>query len=204
MIFFLSYLVVPLVRSEDIYLAQFETLNGSINGVIAGSVTIWMNNKKITAFTRLFAGFPSATHMQNIYLGKRCPDSVDDLNQDGLIDITEGRNVWGDIIIPLDADISSQDAGENLFPRGDNYGNYVYERETYQTNLTNDLRRPDTRPEDNVVKLPSNEKLTFNGKVVVIQGIDADYPLPETIQTMGITSAQLSLPIACGILKKIK
>lgn len=40
----------------------------------------------------------------------------------------------------------------------------------------------------------------LNGKVIVIEGVSSDAELPETVVGSGESSAQMSLPIACGVL----
>lgn len=173
--------------AEEIYLAQFKTINGHLNGTISGSATFNKIEDKVYIFSRLFAGTPETWHMQNIYTG-RCPEDSDDTNVDGTIDIHEASLVVKNIILPLDGDINSQLGGMNIYPVGDIYGTYFYEKEGKYSAIMKDLKSPDTNPEDNLVKLGKNEKLILEGKVVLVQG----------------TLHDKTLPIACGTFRKIK
>lgn len=173
--------------AEEIYLAQFKTLNGHMNGTISGSATFNKVEDKVYVFSRLFAGTPETWHMQNIYTG-RCPSESDDTNFDGTIDINEAAPVVKNIIIPLDGDINSQMGGMNIYPVGDLYGSYFYEKEAKYSIIMKDLKSPDTNPEDNIIKLDKNEKLILEGKVVLVQG----------------TLLDKTLPIACGTFRKIR
>ena len=69
-----------------------------------------------------------------------------DLNLDGFIDIIEAQKVLGRILIPLDADISSQNSGRNFYPLADLSGSYHYERVTSFKRFFNDLKSEDKNP----------------------------------------------------------
>lgn len=190
--------------AEEIYLAQFKTLNMQVNGTIGGSMSVYKKDDQIMAFSRLFAGAPEMWHMQNIYTGNRCPDQNDDLNLDGYIDINEAATVVKNIIVPLDGDINTQLSGLNLFPLADIYGTYFYEKEGRYSTLLKDLKAPDPDLTDNLVKLGRNDRLNFEGKVVLIQGASKDYVYPETVTSYGEVPVFKSLPIACGVIRKIR
>lgn len=197
-------LLSGMVYAEEIYLAQFTTLNPQVNGTLSGSVTMYKKDDKVVAYTRLFAGPPEMWHMQNIYTGSRCPEQKDDLNMDGYLDINETAKVVKNIIIPLDGDINTQLDGLNLFPLADIYGSYFYEKEGRYSTMLKDLKAADPDPTDNIVKLGKNEKLNFEGKVVLLQGASKDFAFPESVGTYGEVPVFKSLPIACGVIKKIR
>jgi hypothetical protein len=184
------------------YLATFTTLNPHINGTIPGSVTIKRDGDRFWAYVRLFAGAPEAWHPQAIWTGTRCPTLADDTNGDGIIDIQEAAAVLGKITIPLDANLNSQDALRNWYPKGDLSGNYFYEKMGSFTSILNDLRRPPGR-DPMLKKLGPDEGLYIEGRAVMIQGISANTVLPETVQTEGRFRAFQTLPIACGIFQQV-
>ena len=142
---------------DSLYNAKFMTLNPQVNGTIPGSATIRRQNDKVFAYIRIFAGAAGAWHPQNIYIGDRCPTMADDENRDGFIDIIEGNKVWGNVLIPLDADIGSQNGGKNFYPLGDMSGSYFYERLTSFKRMINDLQDADKDPHDHIVKMATNE-----------------------------------------------
>lgn len=187
---------------EGHYLATFTTLNPQVNGTIPGSASMVRKDDKIYAYIRLFAGGPKAWHKQNIYTG-RCPTAGDDTNGDGFVDINEAEAVLGNILVPLDSDISSQRAGRNFFPLGDLSGSYFYERITNFERFFRDLRSADTEPNDNIVKLGAEEGLSFEGKPVLIQGTVDTIVYPETVGTKGRYRPFQTLPIVCGVFQKV-
>lgn len=188
---------------DGLYRATFTTLNSHVNGTIPGSATFLRKENKFYAYVRLFAGGPKAWHPQAVYTGGRCPTMDDDENRDGFIDIVEAEKVLGSIIIPLDANISSQSGGKNFYPLADASGSYHYERITNFQSFLNDLQREDNDLEDNVTKLGPDRGLKIEGKTVLIQGISDTITLPETVASVGRRRSFQTLPIVCGVFKKI-
>lgn len=180
------------------YLARFQTLNGHVNGTVPGSVTFFRDKDRVMVYLRLFAGYPKAWHPQKIYEGTRCPTLADDTNGDGYIDINEAEAVLGKILIPLDADISSQRSGRNFYPLGDLSGNYFYERMTSFSRMFRDLK--DTRSAgDEYKKLGPDEGFSIEGKAVLVQGVGKDVEFPETVGSAPRYKPFQTLPVACGI-----
>ncbi|MGE3610146.1 MAG: hypothetical protein AB7I27_11205 [Bacteriovoracaceae bacterium] len=191
------------LSADSMFMASFTTLNPHIVGTIPGSATVKRNDNKLYVYSRIFAGAPKAWHQQNIHSGTRCPTPQDDANGDGYIDIEEAFNVVGKILIPLDADISSQKSGKNFFPLGDLSGSYSYERVTSFNSVLNDLRSTDPDANDDFAKISPDENLIIEGKVVMIQGVNDDVEFPETVATHQKHQTFQTLPIACGIFKEV-
>lgn len=198
--------IIPIDGSniEGLYKAKFVTLNSNVNGTLPGSATFFRKEDRWFAYLRLFAGMPKAWHMQNVYEGTRCPTANDDLNLDGFIDIIEAQAVLGKILIPLDADISSQNSGRNFYPLADLSGSYHYERVTSFKRFFNDLKSEDKNPDDQIRKLAPDEGLKLVGKAIMIQGVTEDIELPDTVQTLERRRPFQTLPIACGIYEKVE
>ena len=189
---------------QGMYRAMFTTtLNPQVNGTIPGSVTLLREEDKFMVYLRLFAGGPRAWHQQAIYMGTRCPTIKDDINKDGYIDILEARKVLGKVILPLDANISSQSAGRNFYPLSDLSGSYHYERLTSFQRLFNDLKSEDKDPEDHITKLAPDEGIEFVGKAVMIQGTAEGVLYPETVASTPRHRPHQTLPIVCGIFEKV-
>lgn len=197
--------ILPLDGSniQGIYLAKFTTLNPHINGTLPGSTTVMRTEDKFYAYVRLFAGAPEAWHQQNIHIGLRCPTLNDDLNKDGFLDIEEVRQVVGEVLIPLDANITSQAAGKNIYPVADASGSYFYERITSFDRMFADLKSDDKNLTDEIAKIAPEEGLKIEGKVVIIQGAGETAEIPLTVATTPRRLPHQTLPIACGIFKKV-
>jgi hypothetical protein len=197
--------ILPLDGSniEGLYMAKFITLNPHINGTLPGSATIQRKDRKFYAFVRLFSGGMNVWHQQHIYTGNKCPTLSDDANGDGIIDQEEGSRAWGNVLIPLDSNLRSQLGGNNIYPVADAGGNYFYERVTDFEEMFNDLKSEDHRPQDNIAKIAPDEGLAIEGKVAVVFGVAAETELPTTVAPFDRFSPQQSLPVACGVFRRV-
>lgn len=197
--------ILPLDGSniQGLYMAKFFTMNPGVNGSLPGSATLQRDHDKFLAYVRLFGGAPNAWHQQNIHVGSRCPNAGDDLNNDGYIDIEEGNRIWGKILLPLDANLNSQKRGSTIYPKADASGNYFYEREASFESLFDDLKSEDKDLGDRFVKIAPDKGLDFEGKVVVLLGTASDVSYPDSVASTDGRPVYQTLPIACGVFKRI-
>lgn len=143
-------------------------------------------------------GAPDSSHPQNILVGTRCPAASDDTNQDGFIDLREAYVASGNVIVPLDSNLSSQSAG-SFNMSGENYD---YNESSSYASMLADLQLPDTNTNDFLVKLNPGQQLFLEGKVVMVHGVSADTTLPATVQSDGTATPQATLPILCGVITR--
>jgi hypothetical protein len=128
-------------------------------------------------------------HLQSIHLGARCPSLRDDKNNDQIIDIEEATQVVGEVLIPLDSDISTWSGGEGIYPTG---SGFTYSERTSFKKLASEIR---TR---------TGKNLNLNERVVLIHGTYQTSRIPLTVATRDGLSPEASVPVVCGILKKRK
>lgn len=187
------------------YLAVFDVINQKVSDRVMGSFTLVREADEIVADVRFSGGAYTSgiAHFQAVYEGSRCPGAQDDLNGDGFIDSKEGQTVYGKVLIPLDADINSQYRELGTYPVADAYGNYFYSQVASYTKLMEDLIEPDINPNDYLGKLGAGDKLKADGLVVVVHGVGLAAPLPSTVEsnTRGLPSQ--TLPVACGVIRKL-
>jgi hypothetical protein len=185
------------------YLAVFETLNPIITYKLTGAFTFSRDKleDELVGDVRLTNAGAGVIHAQNVRTGTRCPTLDDDLNQDGIIDASEGEAIYGPLLFPLDGDLSSQSSHDGVFPVGDIYGNYIYSKVTKFTSFIKDLRSMDNN--DGYPKLPKEKPLDIEGRVVVVHGIDSAVELPSSVMSVGRLSRHQSLPIVCGVIMKV-
>lgn len=190
-------------NTDGNYQALFTTLNEHVNGTIPGSANFFRSGQKFYSYVRLFGGGASVWHMQNVYEGARCPTQSDDTNNDGNIDIVEAEVVLGKILVPLDADISTQSSGGRSFPVADLSGFYQYERLTSFNRFLEDLESEDRNPDDEYVKLQPGEQLQLTKRTVLVQGILESIALPDTVESNKSYAAFKTFPIACGVFQLV-
>lgn len=195
--------VNKLVYDRNSYLAELKVLNKSAAGPVSGNANFKIHNDTFFAYVRLFNSIPNLVHEQRYYEAESCPGPEADTNGDGFIDILEANAVLGDPIFPLDADISSETAGLNLFPSGDQSGSYWYEQEIAYEELRQELNLSERVPDSAFSKLTDGRDLKLNSGIVLILGAPAWSKLPETVASSGGYANFQTLPIACGALRRI-
>ena len=191
------------VEQEGIFQAILRPVNKKLTQHLNGALTLVRENDEFIADVRLSAGPVSVLHTQHLHVGSRCPDLKDDLNGDGYIDGTEGAEVYKEVLIPLDDDLSSQRMGGGIYPASDEFGFYYYTKATDFKKLMEDLWEEDINLTDEYVKLLPNEKLKLTGKVAVIYGVPASTQLPDTVSGHGRLTPHQGIPIACGEIKQL-
>ena len=170
-----------------------------------GTAAVQREGDTFTATVKMKSGQRATNFTQAIYTGRRCPSIKDDLNKDAYVDIQEALVAIGQIVIPLDSNIDSQQAGLNNYPDGDAVsGSYLYKVTASFSRMFADLKTPDENPTDNMIKLGANEGLTFPGRIVFIQGINETIYLPSTAVSIGGASVHKTMPVACGVLWKVE
>lgn len=174
---------------------NFNTTLGTI-----GSAGLRRSSDSFKAFVKLYIGEKGVTHRQSIHQGTRCPTRDDDINSDGFLDQREVHFVVGNVILPLDGDLGSQDEGRGYYPQGNGIaGGYFYERTTSFTRMFEDLRDPDLNTLDEVDKIPYDQGVSFHKRVIVIYGVGTLTHLPESMDSTADMNKHQALPIARGV-----
>lgn len=131
--------------------------------------------------------FPEGLHAQHIHAADRCPPMSADANGDGIVDVLEGVPFYGPILVPLDGQIGNTTSEIPSFPVAMGpFGRYDYEAAAPLATLIDAIGEP----------------LDLANRHVVIHGVDLDTPLPATVQTLGGLPPQITLPVACGELRR--
>lgn len=186
-----------ITETKRTFSANLTAVNKIVAPLTVGNSGISIEKDNLTATVNLTLA-PVGVHRQAIVTGSACPTEKDDTNADGYIDAVEAQTASGKTIIPLDGDLSSQEAGADTYPADD----YNYSQTTSFAQMVSDLVAPDPNPNDSIVKLSSADELTFQGKVVMVYGVPATTVLPPTVQSIDGLPAQATLPIVCGIYQK--
>lgn len=189
---------------EGIYRAVLSPLNTTLSGNTNGTVEIKIEADNVSVKSNVADAPQGVKHLQNIMVGGKCPTAAADANSDTLVDISEAMKVTGQILIPLDSDLSTQLDGISFGPISNGAGSYVYKRSTTLTNLLSDLNALDPDPSDAVTKIKAGDDLNLSGRVVLIHGVRSSSELPDSVVALGDHSAATALPIACGVLVRVR
>lgn len=188
---------------QGIYRAVLSPLNSSVAGNVSGTIEIRIEGDDFVAISSGSGAAAGEKHLHNITLSSTCPTQASDVNGDTYVDIVESFTRTGQILIPLDSDLSNQLDGITYGPIANASGNYYHRRSTTLTDLLNDLRSPDPDTQDSIVKLPEGQNLNLTNRVILVHGVKRSSNLPDTVATIGDLSAEQSLPIACGKLVRV-
>jgi hypothetical protein len=186
---------------EGQYVALLEPVNAR-KRTYRGWVKIRLTDNQIWVRIKLNGPGIKTIHSQYLQTGEKCPNTdEDDTNADGYVDVKEGKEKFGSILIPLDTDLSSQMKGIANFPFMRQQGFYFYSESASSRKMLNDLRSAMSHPEDMMVKLANSEGLDLERRTIVIYGIPENDRLPDTVATFGGNPRNHALPVACGELK---
>ncbi|MBA2405894.1 MAG: hypothetical protein H0V66_14045 [Bdellovibrionales bacterium] len=189
---------------NGIYATDLMPLNKNIHMRKVGVAAVKREGDSFSAYVKIKTGQKSTTLRQAIYTGRRCPNIKDDLNKDAYIDMREALVAIGKIVIPLDSNLDSQQAGLNRYPSGDAVtGTYSYEITASFERMFADLKDQDENTSDNIIKLAADDGLTFPGRIVFLQGLNEKVFLPPTIAAISGESVHKTMPVACGVLWKV-
>ena len=183
---------------EGKYRIDFHPLNPSLAGMTDANGLMQVKGDQFSLAIEVRSAPALSMHAQQMYFSDFCPDESHDTNFDGNLDQLELSMALGKVLLPLDDDLSSQQAGAEVSPVSDYLGQYKYEKEASLLKILTDLYGPDLDPKDQLRKLQSTDNFTLEGKVIVLFGVSEETYLPGSIRSLGVSSDRASLPIACG------
>ncbi|MBA2406234.1 MAG: hypothetical protein H0V66_15770 [Bdellovibrionales bacterium] len=171
------------------YYTVLRPVNIQSNGFIPyGAATFTLKDDQLQVSVSMDDD-QAVNHRQTLHLGSRCPTAADDTNGDNFIDYNEAMAVVSEVLMPLDADLNSQAAGSEIYPRG---RSMTYSKSALLSNINADLMQT------------MGKKIGFIGRVILIHGTSANSVFPSSLASHNNEPAHLSLPVVCGVLEKIE
>lgn len=187
---------------NGIYVGPLWPVNYNLHFKTLGMAGVKREGDMFEAMVNMKYAPKGTTLRPAIYTARRCPTIKDDLNKDAYIDILEARLAIGKVTIPFDSDLDHQTSGS--YSSSDVTGKYSYHQSGSFERMFADLKAPDSDPSDQMVKLGEEEGLTFPGRIVILQGLDTDVKLPDSVATTDGESKHQSIPVACAVLWKVR
>lgn len=187
---------------EQTFEAELFALNGEVlpdfgPDEFDGEATFTLQDGEFIAEVTVEGVAPGIAHPQHIHFGPECPTPAADDNGDGFVDVPEGAQFYGPILVPLDFQLSAQ--AEGTFPMTDD-GSYQYQASIPLAELVNSLQPED---EDIYAELGPNETLNLTGRTVVIHGVPQSTEIPDSFTGIPATPDYLAVPIACGTIEAV-
>jgi Cu/Zn superoxide dismutase len=182
----------------DTYLARLTPLNISVTkGETTGEAKFTINGDNLTITVDVKNAPDGIAHLQHFHGFKTgdkkatCPTAEADANHDGIIDLIETEPVAGTTMVPFHDDPVSMKIPSETYPKASADGSYHYEKTVSLKAL-----------KEAFAKAFGGQDLALDRRVVFIHGIAPDTKLSPTVASLGSIPAQVTLPIACGMIEK--
>lgn len=184
-------------KVHEVYTADLRPMNSKLTGLettgqakfdIAGDeLTITIDVKDAPANTihwQHFHGLAGST-------AATCAGPDADTNGDGIVDLIETEPASGTTMVPFDTMPAAMDVAHGDYPKASADGTYAYRSVVSLKALSAAFS-----------KAFDGQKLNLDKRVVLIHGVPDDTKMPATVQSLGPIPAQVTVPIACGQIKK--
>lgn len=184
--------------SAMVYRAELAPLNaGETKSRASGEAIFSISGDQMTIRVQVSGASPNMMHLQHFHgfatkaETARCPTSSADRNGDGVVDLIETEPLAGTTLVPFNNDPVGMTIATDTYPAADANGFYVYEKTVPFKALQEAFGR----------KFPGHA-LDLDRRVVFIHGVPASTSLPKSVASLGDIPAQVTIPIACGEIRK--
>jgi hypothetical protein len=184
--------------SAAVYAASLTPLNSSVTGQpVAGTVQFAVAGDQLVISvdaSDVPAGMEHWQHVHGFTDGRAaaCPTMAADANGDSLVDLIETEALSGTTMIPLHRDPVSMDIPQHTYPVATAGGTLAYADTVSLAALQQAFDT--TYP---------GQQLDLDHRVVFLHGVPASTQLPASVASLGPIPAQVTLPIACGVLSLV-
>ena len=180
-----------------VYAAKLHAVNTKVTGLeTTGEARFSINGDALTITVSAQKLPPDMVHWQHFHGFKdnreaACPTEAADVNHDGIIDLIETEPAAGTTMVPFDEDPVAMDIGGGTYPKAGADGTFHYQK-------TVSLKALDAA----FAKAFGDQKLDLDRRVVFVHGILESTELPASVASLGTVPARVTLPIACGEIKR--
>jgi hypothetical protein len=189
---------ISAAQAEDaVYVAKLNPLNSSVTSNDAkGTATFTVKGNELTIAVDAQGTPGGVMHLQHFHgfadgKAASCPGSDADKNNDGVIDLIETEPMAGTTMVPFHDDPVSMEIPRDTYPTASQTGAYHYEKT---------VSLPDLQAAFS--KAFGGQTLDLDKRVVFLHGVVTDAKLPKTAASLGDIPATITLPIACGEIKR--
>ena len=182
-----------------VYAAQLHPMNAKVTGAeTTGEARFSIDGDTLTISVSAEELPPDMMHLQHFHGFKdnrdaACPTEVADVNLDGIIDLIETEPSSGTTMVPFHDDPVSMEIVRDTYPKAGADGTFQYQKAVSLKDL-----------EAAFAKAFGDKELDLDRRVVFIHGILASTKLPASAASLGTIPAQVTLPIACGEIKRVQ
>lgn len=184
-------------HGDRMYVARLIPLNATVTGSAAtGEVSFAITGDRLTVATDASGVPPETTHWQHIHgfpdgRDAVCPTDAGDANGDGIVDLIETETLAGTTMVPFNDDPVALDIPRNTYPKASASGMVQYRSTVSLAALEAAFRESF-----------DGQELELERRVVFLHGVAAGTGLPATVASLGPIPAHVTLPIACGEIRR--
>jgi hypothetical protein len=189
----------PGSHSQSVYVAHLHPMNSNVTGLqTTGEARFSVVGDQLTISVKATGLPPNLVHWQHFHgfadnRAATCPSAAADANADGIIDLIETEAAAGTTMLAFTDDPVAMDVAHGTYPKASAAGTYTYRQTVSLKGLTAAF-----------AKAFNNQTLDLDRRVVFIHGVVATSNLPASVASLGPIPADVTLPIACGTIERVK
>lgn len=184
-------------QSTATFAATLAPLNSNVAGSeTSGDARSTINGDNLTIEINVKGAPPDIEHWQNFHDFKdnsTCPAPSADANHDGIIDLIETEPVAGTTMVPFDDDPALMQVATGAYPKASSGGAFQY----HKTVSLKALKAA-------FAKAFGDQNLGLDRRVIFIHGVSPSTKLPASAASLGPIPTHVTLPIACGKIKRVE
>lgn len=184
-------------KMHETYTAELQPMNSKLTGLqTTGHAKFQINGDELVITIDVKDAPANTVHWQHFHglegtAVATCATPDADKNGDGIVDLIETEPASGTTMVPFDTMPAAMDVAHGEYPKASADGTYAYRSVVSLKDLTAAF-----------TKAFSGQALNLDKRVVLIHGVPADTKLPATVQSLGPIPAHVTVPIACGQIKR--
>jgi len=189
----------PTHHSRSLYVAHLHPMNSKVTGLqTTGEARFSIDGDQLTISVKAHGLPPNLVHWQHFHgftdnRSAACPSAAADVNGDGIIDLMETVPAAGTTMVPFTDDPVAMDVAHGIYPKASAAGTYTYKQTMSLKGLTAAF-----------AKAFNDQNLDLDKRVLFIHGVVPTSKLPATVASLGPIPADVTLPIACGTIERVK
>jgi hypothetical protein len=186
-------------KADAVYVAQLQPVNSKASGLKAGGeMRFTVHGDRLTIKVRVHGVPPDIEHWQHFHGfpdGRQatCPGAAADVNGDGYIDIRETEPTSGTTMVPFNADPVKLEIPTDTYPHATARGTFEYQKIVSLSALQSAFG----------AKFDGHA-IDLDHRVVQVHGVLEMPALPASVASLGTIPARVTLPLACGEIKRIQ
>lgn len=196
-----AVLLLPVVVSSAPRIRHFQAdlmpLNVSVGGGASGTATLTREADSLTIDVNV-KGLSPGMHMIHIHgfttgdKAASCATPIQDKNGDGIIDLEETTPVSGTTLIPFNDQPVTLKIASDTYPKANVSGELIYGNTMSAAHLVASLKQQ--------FGIGSAQ---LDRRVIYVHGVPDSSHLPTTVKSLPGVPANLTLPIACGVIQAV-